>query len=116
MSACALILFVASVAFAATGTAVIQWTNTSSTFPLHLERASSAAGPWTQIADIPASTSTYTDNNLVIPGTVCYRLAYYNAGGNGPYSIVDANSCKTFVSPPTMAPGGVTIIINITNP
>ena len=82
-------------------TAVLTWSNTDTTDQVQIDRAPSAAGPFTKLSTVPAAVLTYTDATNSDGTTACYRVENFNTSGNGPSSNV---SCKTFLSVPTVAP------------
>jgi hypothetical protein len=63
-----------------------------------IQRATSTNGPWTQIATIPAPTTSYLDTGLNYSTTYYYQLWAYNAAGNSPLS-----SIASFTTPPAPA-------------
>jgi hypothetical protein len=66
-----------------------------------IERATSASGPWTQIAQVLANTGSYRDTGL-FPNTVYYyRVRAYNSEGDSRYS----NAASA--SPPALCPTSV---------
>lgn len=110
----ALLLFPMT-ALAATGTAIVVWTNTDTVNSVRLEQAQTVAGPFQLLTALPPGATSYSVSGLTVPSTVCFRAAYTNTAGIGPYSNV---ACKDLVagsSPPT-APSNVTVTITITVP
>jgi hypothetical protein len=68
-----------------------------------VERAPTASGTFSQVAQTGANVTTYTDNNVTAGAAYCYRLRSFNAGGNSPYS----NTACTTIS------GGTTHMLSI---
>jgi alpha-tubulin suppressor-like RCC1 family protein len=55
---------------------------------IKIERATSASGPWTQIAQVLPNTTTYRNTGLSPGNTYYYRVCAYTAGNNSDYSNV----------------------------
>jgi hypothetical protein len=53
-----------------------------------IQRATSTNGPWTQIATIPAPTTSYLDTGLQYSTTYYYQIWAYDAAGNSPLSNI----------------------------
>jgi hypothetical protein len=112
---CSLVLLLPMTALAATGTAVVRWDNTDTINSVRLEQAQTVAGPFQLLTVLPPDATSYSVSGLTVPSTVCFRAAYVNPIGIGPYSNV---ACKDLVagsSPPT-TPSNVTVTITITVP
>jgi hypothetical protein len=80
----------------------LSWTNTDSINKIQVVKGSGTVGTFTEIAQVLAGQTTYTDatNN---PGeTACYKVAYINSAGVGPYA---GPVCKTFPPLPSATPG-----------
>jgi hypothetical protein len=71
----------------------LTWTETDGSVEgFKIERALSALGPWTQIAQVPPSPTSYSDT-AITPGVVYYyRLCAYNSDGDSGYSDVASGS------------------------
>lgn len=66
----------------------ISWTDASSNEDgFTVERSLNGTTGWTEIADLPAGTTSYTDSNLY-GGTYYYRVAAYNSYGSSAWSNV----------------------------
>ncbi len=87
----------------------LTWTdNANSEVGFKIERATAAAGPFTQIATNAASDRTYTATGLSANTTYYFRVRTYNANGNSLYSNVA--SSPTGNAPPVLsAIGGKTV-------
>jgi hypothetical protein len=57
-----------------------------------IERAATALGPWTQIAQLPPSITSYQDAGLIATWIYYYRIRAYNAVGDSAYSNVASGS------------------------
>lgn len=104
-----LCLVFASMGLAEAGTlpATLAWSNPIDvTDGIQVEKSASATGTFATIKQVPSGTITFTDaaNN---PGeTACYRVAYFNPSGIGPYA---GPICKTFPTIPAQAPATFTV-------
>lgn len=82
--------------------ALLSWTdNAGAEVGFKIERATSASGPFTQIATNAASDATYSEAGLAGTTTYHYRVRAYNANGNSMYSNVDP--VTTGNAPPVIA-------------
>lgn len=72
----------------------LNWSNTDSTVDgFKIERATSSLGPWTQVAQVVASPTSYQDIGVVANVVYFYRLRAYNAAGDSGYSnVASANT------------------------
>ena len=85
---------------------VLTWVDLSTNESgFQLERGSSATGTFTKLADLPATTTTYTDNGLADATAYCYRVRALNAAGASAYT--EAVCVTTPLAPPA-EPGGLT--------
>jgi hypothetical protein len=94
---CAFSWLVAPTRASATGGVACQlqlnWVNNDSTVDgFMIERATSLSGPWTQIAQVLASPTSYQDTAVVPNGIYYYRLRAYNEAGDSGYSNVASGS------------------------
>lgn len=76
----------------------LTWPNVNSESGYKLERGSSAAGPWTQIATPAADATTYQNTGLTQSTTYYFRIRSTNAIGDSGYSEVVA--ATTLLAPP----------------
>ncbi|MDB6025946.1 MAG: putative Ig domain protein [Verrucomicrobiales bacterium] len=92
----------------------LAWTdNANSEVGFKIERATAAAGPFTQIATNAASDITYTSTGLAVNTTYYFRVRTYNANGNSLYS--NTASSPTGNAPPVLgAIGGKTVLAGTT--
>ncbi|MDB6122084.1 MAG: N-acetylmuramoyl-L-alanine amidase family 2 [Pedosphaera sp.] len=90
----------------------LAWTdNANSEVGFKIERATAAAGPFTQIATNAASDATFTDTGRAALTTYYYRVRSYNANGNSDYSNVA--SVQTPDAPPVLgAIGNKTVAVS----
>jgi titin len=72
--------------------ATVTWTDNSATEDVfRIERSGSASGPWTQIAELYANTTSYNDWSVTTEQLYCYRVIAHNQWGDSP-SNVDCTS------------------------
>jgi hypothetical protein len=65
----------------------LNWSdNASNETGFKIERATSASGPFTQIATVTADVVTYTNSSLTTGTTYYYRVRAYNASGDSAYT------------------------------
>ena len=82
------VLLWASTAHAVT-TVTISWQdNANNEDGFTIERATSAAGPFTGVGTVGANVTSYVDTNLPEAATVCYRMNAFNIAGASPYTGV----------------------------
>ena len=72
----------------------LSWTDNSSTETgFRIERSSSSAGPYTQIATVGAGVITYSNTGISSSTTYYYRIRAYNTNGNSaPTSVASATT------------------------
>ncbi|MGA2138961.1 MAG: fibronectin type III domain-containing protein [Verrucomicrobiia bacterium] len=102
----------------------LNWVGNSFGDSFKIERATSASGPWTQVAQVLGNTTTYRNTGLAPGNTYYYRVRAYNAGANSDFSnVANASTpaqCATSVAgwgsnnfgqaaPPTNLTGTVAI-------
>jgi hypothetical protein len=84
----------------------LLWFNNDSTVNgFMIERATSLLGPWTQIARVPASPTSYQDTTVVPNGIYYYRLRSYNSAGVSGYSNVAIGTAPCPGAPDTVGDG-----------
>jgi len=77
------------------GSAVVNWADNSDNETNFLvERSTSLAGGYTQIATLGANVRSYTDNTLFRKTTYFYRVRAANSGGKSSYSNVASVKTK----------------------
>jgi hypothetical protein len=86
--------------------AILTWTNSSSTHGIQIERSATIGGTYSVINQTAANVSTYTDSTNIAGTTSCYRIAYFNTSGVGPYTTP---YCKSFPVVPTQLPGAFAV-------
>ena len=86
--------------------AQLDWINSDTLNPIQIEKGSALSGPFTKIVTVPAGTITDTDATNAPGDTACYRVAYANPSGVGPYA---GPVCKTFPTIPVQSPGTFTV-------
>lgn len=70
-------------------TAMLSWSLPSQTVTgVKVERALSSSGPFTTVANLVISTSTYGDTGLTASTTYYYRVSVSNSSGVSPYSNI----------------------------
>src|SRR5262249_23041339 len=78
---------------------------------------SNGGSSWTQIAQVGAGVTTYTDTTVSKSKSYSYRVCAYNAGGNSAYSNIatvttpKANSMVATAAPLAPAPSGSEMIM-----
>lgn len=87
---------------AGTLAATLVWTNpVDITDGVQVEKSNSVSGIFTTIKQTAGNTVQYVDATNSPGDTACYRVAYFNTSGVGPYA---GPVCKTFPTVPTQAP------------
>lgn len=86
----------------------LGWTdNSTDETGFKLERATAAAGPFTQIATLGAGVTTYNNTGLTASTTYYYRVCSYNTAGNSGYATASATT-QAVAPPPTPVPAAPT--------
>jgi len=76
-------------------TAILSWTrHTIFEQGFYVERAPSPIGPFTQIADLPAGTTQYTDTGLSEGTNYCWRVRSYRGTITSNYSLTICGTTK----------------------
>jgi amino acid transporter len=101
-----LLILCASFVFAGTLPADLTWSNPDTLDKIQIEKGSSLAGPFATINQVAAGQTSYTDATNAPGDTACYRAAYINSSGIGPYA---GPVCKTFPALPSQTPGSFTV-------
>jgi hypothetical protein len=77
------------------GSAILNWADNSTNEENFLvERSTSAAGPFIQVATVSVNTRTYTDNTVFRKTTYFYRVRAANSGGKSSYSNIASVKTK----------------------
>ena len=82
-------------------TSVLSWDNSDAMNSIQIEKGPSSDGPFSFLATVVPNTVTFIDEKNAPGEQSCYRLAYANTSGVGPYFNV---ACKSFPTLPTAAP------------
>ena len=64
----------------------LSWGDITNETGYRIERRVASSGTYSQLAAVAANVVTYVDGSIVLGTQYCYRVAGFNAGGNGPYS------------------------------
>lgn len=87
----------------------LSWTDYATTETgFKIERASSAGGPWTQIATTSANVTSYANTGLGASSTFYYRVRAYDASSHTAYSAV--------ASATTLSTGSISLSIPTSHP
>jgi hypothetical protein len=101
-----LLSFIAGPVFAGTLPAQLTWTNTDANDSIQIEKGPALTGNFAAINQVVPGTTGYTDATNAPGDTACYRVAYFNTSGIGPYA---GPVCKTFPALPAQAPATFTV-------
>lgn len=83
------------ISLVATNELKLTWTdNSSNEFGFYVERATESTGAFTQIAQVGAGTTSYSDATLSEGVTRYYKVRAYGASGNSPYSNTTSGTTK----------------------
>jgi len=67
----------------------LAWTdNSAEEFGFQIERALSSGGPWTNIVNVSAAVTTYSDTSVTNGTTYYYRVRAFNSGGSSAYTTI----------------------------
>lgn len=98
---------VAMRAHAATLPSILEWSNpVDVTDQIRVEKSGSITMPFTKLTDLSANSLTYTDATNGPGDTACYKIAYFNSSGLGPYA---GPVCKIFPTVPGQSPATFTV-------
>lgn len=79
----------------------LNWTdNSTNETAFRIERATSASGPWTQIAAVGANVTSFTSSGLTASSVYFYRVRSHNDSGDSEYAPV--KSAATLNAPPVL--------------
>ena len=66
----------------------LTWASPSSApNTLRVQRSGNADGPWTTLADVAGTATTYTDHDVVAEQQYCYRVTSITFSGEGPSNV-----------------------------
>ena len=102
-----------SASAASTSQIDLTWTDGSDNETgFKVERAASSGGPFSQVADLAAGSTSYSDTGLTESTTYYYRVFAYNADGNSGNSNTASATTQSTTPPPAglgpAAPTGLT--------
>jgi hypothetical protein len=87
--------------------ATLYWASTSGADGIQVERATSSGGPWSQIATVAGTATSFTDNGITCGVDYYYRVRAYNSAGESGYSNVagpaSESCCSYSIAPATAA-------------
>jgi hypothetical protein len=93
----------------------LSWTNNATNQQgFRVQRSSNAGSTWSQIAQVGANTTTYTDTHASGGTTYLYRVFAYNGGGNSASSnVVQVTTpvVPTRTPPPPDVPAYATLVL-----
>lgn len=102
---CVALLLLATAARAGRAQVQLKWQdNCSNETHYAVERATASSGPWSNIATLPANTTSYTDNNAASGTTYYYRVKAYNATWTSKYTNL---ASKTIPAPVAVSGTGL---------
>ena len=85
----------------------LSWTdNSDNETGFKIEQKSGSSGNWSEIAQVAANTTSYSDNNLTPNTQYCYQVRAYNSAGNSNYSN---ESCATTSDVPPNPPTNLSV-------
>ena len=98
----------------------ITWQdNSTNEAGFNVERATSAAGPFNQIAAVGENVTSYVDSNLPEATNFCYRVNAFSSAGASPYTSVTCGFTKATLSlvitgagQVTSSPAGINCTVN----
>ena len=92
------VLLWASTADAVSSLTVTWQDNSTNEAGFNVERATSAAGPFNQIAAVGENVTSYVDSNLPEATNFCYRVNAFSSAGASPYTSVTCGFTKATLS------------------
>jgi hypothetical protein len=84
----------------------VAWKNVDTSRKIQLEKGPATTGPFMILAQLEANTTSYLDTKNAPGEKACYRMAYFDDAGFGPFSTP---KCKTFTVTSTSPPSTVTV-------
>jgi len=85
----------------------LSWTdNSDNETGFKIEQKSGSSGNWSEIAQVAANTTSYSDNNLTPNTQYCYQVRAYNSAGSSNYSN---ESCATTSDVPPNPPTNLSV-------
>ena len=92
------VLLWGSTADAVSSLTVTWQDNSTNEAGFNVERATSAAGPFNQIAAVGENVTSYVDSNLPEATNLCYRVNAFSSAGASPYTSVACGFTKATLS------------------
>ena len=92
------VLLWGSTADAVSSLTVTWQDNSTNEAGFNVERATSAAGPFNQIAAVGENVTSYVDSNLPEATNFCYRVNAFSSAGASPYTSVACGFTKATLS------------------
>ena len=92
------VLLWASTADAVSSLTITWQDNSTNEAGFSVERATSAAGPFNQIAAVGENVTSYVDSNLPEATNFCYRVNAFSSAGASPYTSVTCGFTKATLS------------------
>jgi Domain of unknown function (DUF4214)/Divergent InlB B-repeat domain len=92
------VLLWASTADAVSSLTITWQDNSTNEAGFNVERATSAAGPFNQIAAVGENVTSYVDSNLPEATNFCYRVNAFSSAGASPYTSVTCGFTKATLS------------------
>ncbi len=90
----------------------LSWTAPSGTVTGYTIRRATNSGFTTGVVDIPTTTNSYSNINLVAASQYFYKVLASNSAGNSPYSAMTEQTTLAAPPPPPPQPTGSSIKIN----
>ena len=102
------VLLWGSTADAASSLTITWQDNSTNEAGFNVERATSAAGPFNQIAAVGENVTSYVDSNLPEATNFCYRVNAFSSAGASPYTSVTCGFTKATLSLVSAGAGQIT--------